>query len=95
MSTPRKGEARKIIESTPGGTVFTGDGVQIYQLLAVKHALRLEERGLVMTKNRRKLRPLWAEKLGLNKNAVYNSVYAAIDKKIRELEQANGLTPAD
>lgn len=91
MVAKKKGDAERIIESVPGGIVCTGDGVLIYQLLAVKHALRLEERGLVMGRGRRKLRPQWAEKFDLPKQASTATVIRRIDEEIRKLEKANGI----
>lgn len=83
-------DAQRIIQSSPGATTFTGDGVHIFQLLAVKHALRLEEQGMAF-RNKVKLRKLWAEAFEMPARTTYRQLYEEIDRKVRDLERANGL----
>jgi hypothetical protein len=86
----KKGDAEQIIQSSPGATTFVGDGIQIFQLLAVKHALKLEEGGMAFN-TRRKLRPMWAEAFGMPKRTTYKLLHEEIDRRVRDLEISNGL----
>ena len=62
--------------SGPGG---------LFQLMAVKGALRLEKLGMSHSRLG-KIRKPWALKLGLKANASYDEVIATIDKRLEEIK---------
>lgn len=66
------------------GTICTGNGVTVFQLLAVKGALRLESIGLKHSSGR-SLRKFWALQMGLKANAKVEQVLEAIEKKLAEV----------
>ena len=85
MTRPKKpGDAQRVIHSQPG----VDTGIEGYMLLAAKHSLKLEERGLIDTAKRTNLRTTWATKLGLNKQATYATIYKEIDRLCKSLEES-------
>jgi hypothetical protein len=68
------------------GVIATGPvGTKIFQLLAVKGALRLESLGMKHSKIR-SLRKVWALEMGLKANAKYPEILAKIEEKLTELK---------
>lgn len=65
-------------------TTLTGEGVNAFQLIAVKAALKLERAGLKHSSGR-KLRPFWAKYLGLKPRDDYDKYIAAIEAKLTEI----------
>lgn len=70
-----------------GGTMFTGDHTRVYQLIAVKSALKLEKLGMRHSKLG-SIRKPWALKLGLKANAKIDDVIAAVEKRLEEVSKA-------
>lgn len=69
------------IERTEHGTIIcTGDGIAIFQLLAVRGALRLEKLG--MKSSGGSIRKGWALRLGLKANAKHDEVIAEIERRL-------------
>lgn len=66
------------------GTMCTGAGVEVFQLLAAKSAIKLESLG--MKHSRGSVRKSWAIHLGLKQNAKHAEVIAAIEKKLEEVK---------
>lgn len=66
-----------------GGTICTGAGVTVFQLLAAKSAIKLEKIGL--KHSRGSVRKAWALHLGLKPRASHDDVIAAIEKKLEEV----------
>ena len=61
----------------------TPEAIAVVQLISVKAALKLEAKGLRMTRTSTlKLRKPWALKLGLKANASYDEVIAAIEERL-------------
>lgn len=71
-----------------GFVADTKDGISAVQLLTVKQALKLEAKGMQMTRGP-KLRKPWALKLGLKANASYEEVIAAVEAKVVILQAKN------
>lgn len=78
--------------------VFTGEGITYYQLATLKQALKLESKGMQMMRGAKKIRPLWAEKLGLKPRDSYEVFIAEVQKRMNEIlvkkaaEEAEGQT---
>lgn len=71
-----------------GFVANTPDAISAVQLVTVKHALKLESKGMQMTRGP-KLRKPWAIKLGLKPGATYEVVIAEIEKRVAKLMEAN------
>lgn len=68
------------------GVIATGPvGTKIFQLLAVKSALKLESLGMKHSSGK-SIRKMWALELGLKANAKYPEVIAKIEEKLLELK---------
>lgn len=79
-------------ENNSAGVIVTGkDGsgpMGLFQMMAVRSALRLEKLGMSHSKLG-KIRKPWAIKMGLKPNAKIDEVIAKIDERIKWIE-ANG-----
>lgn len=77
-------------ETNNGGFIVTGkDGsgpMGLFQMHAVRGALRLEKLGMKHSKLG-KIRKPWAIKLGLKPNASYDEVIAKIDERIAWIKE--------
>lgn len=71
-----------------GFVADTKDGITAFQLVTVKHALKLESKGIKMTRGP-KIRKPWAIKLGLKASASYEAVIAAVDAQLTILKAKN------
>ena len=68
------------------GFMVTGEeGANLFQLHAVRGALKLEKLGMRHSKVG-SIRKGWALRLGLKANAKYDEVIAAINQRIKEIE---------
>lgn len=68
------------------GAIATGPvGTKIFQLLAVKGALRLESLGMKHSSGR-SLRKVWALEMGLKSNAKFPEILVKIEEKLVELK---------
>ena len=74
------------------GTMCVGAGVTVFQLLAVKGAIKLEKLGMKHSSGK-SIRKMWALQLGLKANAKHDEVIAAIEKKLEEVRAT--LKPGD
>jgi hypothetical protein len=74
------------------GTLITGSGIPLYRWLAIKHAIRLEAKGIRLSRGR-SATAIAKSELGLKRNLPRAEVLEAVEEKIRELE-AN-LEPGD
>lgn len=69
------------ITQTAGGAItVTGDDIAIFQLLAVKGALKLEKAGLKSRGG--SIRKGWALRLGLKPTAKHDEVIAEINRRV-------------
>lgn len=69
------------IETSHGSTIIcTGDGIAVFQLLAVRGALKLEKLG--MKSRGGSIRKGWALRLGLKANAKHDEVIAEINRRL-------------
>lgn len=84
MVNRKPGDAERVIHSS-----LENDEVGLYVLLAVKHALKIEEKGMINSGKRTKLQPFWAVKLGLNKQATYATIYREIDSRCKKILAAD------
>jgi hypothetical protein len=76
------------IEHSPGGTTFTGKGVDPFRWTSVKHQLKLESLG--MKSSGGALRPRLAAELGLKPRDSYEVFFQAVTAKIDEAKAAVG-----
>ena len=70
-----------IVQSAHGAIMVTGDDIAIFQLLAVKGALRLESLG--MKSRGGSIRKGWALHLGLKPSAKHAEVIAEIERRVQ------------
>jgi hypothetical protein len=72
-----------IEQTASGGTVVTGKGIDLYRLIALKSALKLESHGMRVSRhvNARKIAK---QETGLKTND-YAKLIAAVEAKIAEL----------
>lgn len=71
------------------GVICTGNGVTLFQLLAVKSAIKLESVGLKHSGG--SVRKRWAAQLGLKPRAPHADFITALEKKIAELKVVPGV----
>ena len=69
-----------IVQSAHGSITVTGDDIAIFQLLAVKGALKLEKLG--MKSRGGSIRKGWALRLGLKPGAKHDEVIAEIERRV-------------
>lgn len=67
-----------------GGIIATGTGVEVFQLLSVRAALRLEKAG--MKHRGGSLRKGWAVRLGLKPSSTIDKVIETIEQKVKNLK---------
>lgn len=72
-----------------GCTIATGLGVNIFQLLAVRGALRLEKVGLRSRGG--SIRKGWALRLGLPARATHDEVIARIESELTRLHTLDAI----
>ena len=71
-------------------TLTTKTEIEYFQLASLKGALKLESKGLTHSGMRgKKLRPLWAETLGLKPRDSYERYIEVIQGKMDEMVKAN------
>ena len=70
-----------ITQTTSGAITVTGDDIAIFQLLAVKGALKLEMAGLKSRGG--SIRKGWALRLGLKPGAKHAEVIAEIERRVQ------------
>lgn len=75
----------RVVANRDGSISFEGeDATQLYQMIAVRHALRLEQHGFRRSSGRT-IKSKWAEALGLGKRASYAAVIGEVERRIEEL----------
>lgn len=67
-----------------GGTICTGQGVNVFRLISLKGMLRMEKVG--MKTRGGSIRPRIAAEFGLKPRAPYDDYIAAVDAKLKEME---------
>lgn len=73
--------------ASQGGFIAdTPEAISVVQLITVKSALKLEAKGMQMTRGP-KLRKPWALKFGLKANAKYEEVIAHIEGLLEKAKQ--------
>lgn len=85
------------ITQTNGGTVITGEGIPMFRLLSLKHAINLESKGL---KGRQNATAIAMAEFGVkgkatakNRAIVLEKVLEAIKQQEGKLEEENQQTP--
>lgn len=71
-----------------GFVADTPEAIDVFRLITVKSALKLESKGMQMTRGP-KLRKPWAIKLGLKPNAKYEEVIAEIQRRLDAAKAAH------
>jgi hypothetical protein len=73
------------ITHNAGVTVVTGDSVNLFRLISIKHQLKLEKLG--MKSRGGALRPRLAKEFGLRPRAPHADFIAYCEKKLKDAEQ--------
>lgn len=73
-----------------GVSITKPNGIELFRLISLKGAMGLEAKGIYMSRGVR-LRPMWAEKLGLKPRDSYEKFLAAIEARIKATEEKGDL----
>lgn len=72
------------ISRTDGSVIYTGDATLLWRYQTMKSAVKLEAKGLKMTRGR-KISPMVKKEFGLKRTASLEQMLEAIDGKIAEI----------